>query len=418
MSAPPDSHAGDSLSSPDQLDNLVQVSSSASWLLLIAFSALVVASLIWGVFGRIDTRVESEGVFLGGSIHYLAARGSGQVLAIRVAPGDSVSPGQVVAEIEQPDLDRQLADAQTKLSAAQDDYEQLKAFSQREAELKREYLQKQRETLERSIQEAQDRLQVLTGQMANERELADKGVLTQRDLLPTLDTFNATNSNLERSRAELTQLRSTELRDQFNAGKDLLTAERAIFDAQREVDEARDDLARKGQIVSTAAGVVLAVLAEQGGLVSDGQDVIKLGVSEPDTRDLYVLAYVPADEAKKVSVGMDVNIAPNTALPEKDGYVRGRVLSVSAFPATNDEMKLALKNEPLVARLAKSGEPFRVEIEVLKEPETPSGLAWTSGSGPDLVIDSGTLAKVFIVVDRRRPIELVIPSIKGLVGQP
>lgn len=407
---------GERLDSPDQLDQLVQVSTSASWLLLVAFSGLVLAALAWGVFGRVDTRVQGEGVLLGGPIHLVVARGSGPVTDVRVEVGDEVEAGQVVAGIELSDLERQIADARTKLAQAESDHAELTAFSSREAELKREYLAKQREGLETSIREAQARLVVLQEQMANERSLAEKGVLTQRDLLPTQDTFNATSASLERSRADLTQLRSQELRDAYQAEKDALTSERTIEDARRELEKLEADRDRQGRVVSAESGIVLEVLAEPGSLVSDGTAVVKVGLADGASQALHALAYVGADDGKKIRPGMEVGLAPTTARPEKDGYLRGRVRRVSAFPATTEAMKLALKNDPLVSRLAQSGAPFELEVELIEDDAAPSGYAWTSGHGPDLVLGGGTLAKAYVVVDRQRPIELVLPSAKGLVG--
>jgi len=407
---------GERLDSPEQLDQLVQVSTSASWLLLVAFTGLVLAALGWGVFGRVDTRVQGEGVLLGGPIHLVVARGSGPVTRLAVEVGDRVEVGEVVAELELPDLERQIADARTKLAEAESDHAELVTFSSREGQLKREYLAKQREGLETSIREAQARMQVLQEQMANERSLAEKGVLTQRDLLPTQDTFNATSASLERSRADLTQLRSQELRDSYQAEKDLLTSERAIEVAQRELEKLEADRDRQGRVVAAQSGLVLEVLTEVGSLVSDGTAVVKLGLAGAATEELHALAYVGADDGKKIRPGMEVGLAPTTARPERDGYLRGRVRRVSAFPATSEAMKLAIKNDPLVSRLSQSGTPFEIEVELVEDASAPSGYAWTSGHGPDLVLGGGTLAKAYVVVDRQRPIELVIPSAKGLVG--
>lgn len=42
------------MSSPDRLDDYIQVSSPGSWLVLIVIALLLGAALVWGAFGRID----------------------------------------------------------------------------------------------------------------------------------------------------------------------------------------------------------------------------------------------------------------------------------------------------------------------------------------------------------------------------
>jgi HlyD family secretion protein len=50
------------------------------------------------------------------------------------------------------------------------------------------------------------------------------------------------------------------------------------------------------------------------------------------------------------------------------------------------------------------------------DPATPSGFKWTSREGPETKIGSGTLLQVQISVEERRPIELVIPTVRRWLG--
>ena len=47
------------LSSPEQLDQLMQITNSKGWVALIALAAILVAALLWAIFGRIPTSVSS-----------------------------------------------------------------------------------------------------------------------------------------------------------------------------------------------------------------------------------------------------------------------------------------------------------------------------------------------------------------------
>jgi len=50
------------LSSPEQLDQLMQVVAPRSWLLLAGLGLLLTTLLLWGVFGKITTTVQGRGV--------------------------------------------------------------------------------------------------------------------------------------------------------------------------------------------------------------------------------------------------------------------------------------------------------------------------------------------------------------------
>ncbi len=81
----------DKLSTPDDLDELLQINTKSSWLLLVSLICLIVCGIIWGVFGQIINKVT-----LIGSIHVvdpprnLIVNDAGQVDSIYHWPGDKV----------------------------------------------------------------------------------------------------------------------------------------------------------------------------------------------------------------------------------------------------------------------------------------------------------------------------------------
>jgi len=87
--------------SPDELDRMIRVTGPRGWLALVALLILVVAAVVWGVFGTIPVVVQGdEGVLLGGdSRHQVVSQTSGLVTDVRVKIGDRVKKGQVVARV-------------------------------------------------------------------------------------------------------------------------------------------------------------------------------------------------------------------------------------------------------------------------------------------------------------------------------
>jgi HlyD family secretion protein len=52
------------MSSPEQLDQLLRVTTPKSWLALLSLIALLAVSVAWGYWGQLTTRVPGQGVLI------------------------------------------------------------------------------------------------------------------------------------------------------------------------------------------------------------------------------------------------------------------------------------------------------------------------------------------------------------------
>lgn len=86
------------LSSPEQLDQLMQITSPKGWLALWAFGLLLLFGLLWAIFGTIPTQISGPVILItSGGIKNIVASGVGQVETLSVNRGDQVTAGQTVA---------------------------------------------------------------------------------------------------------------------------------------------------------------------------------------------------------------------------------------------------------------------------------------------------------------------------------
>jgi hypothetical protein len=132
--------------------------------------------------------------------------------------------------------------------------------------------------------------------------------------------------------------------------------------------------------------------------------------------DVQVVAYVPATVAKTVQAGQPAEIILTALRVEDYGFIRGRVLSISEYPATDEELMATLRNETLAHALA-AGEPVHeVRLEMEKDPATPSGLQWSTPRGAAFRITPGSLCRVNVITREERPLRLLVPFAKGSMG--
>lgn len=180
--------------------------------------------------------------------------------------------------------------------------------------------------------------------------------------------------------------------------------------AQRELGRMKFEAALDHAVVSDQDGEVVEVMATDGHAVKPGDPI--LSVEYGDTPLRAVLYLPPSSNAKLLRPGMTAEISPATSLRERDGYLVGKVTSVSKFPATEAGMLALLPNPALVKELAPEGPPIAVEVEIARDPRARSGYLWSSRAGDRLDISSGALCTAAFVLQSRRPIALIFPALE------
>ena len=99
------------LQSPEQLEQLLQVTNRRSWLTLGVFVVGFLGILLWMLFGRIPVAVSGEGVIIApGQVVPIQATYSGYLEAVDLDPGDEVFAGQVLGFVRPTDLSANGAD--------------------------------------------------------------------------------------------------------------------------------------------------------------------------------------------------------------------------------------------------------------------------------------------------------------------
>lgn len=107
----------DRLSSPDQLDALMRVTSPQSWIALAGLGLLLATVVAWGVFGTIPIKVAAQGVLIRpGGVYDVHTRGDALIEAFLVSEGTLVAANQPVARIAQPALDLEIRNARAQLA--------------------------------------------------------------------------------------------------------------------------------------------------------------------------------------------------------------------------------------------------------------------------------------------------------------
>src|SRR5262249_9561748 len=105
------------LSSPEELDQLLNITTPKGWLALLAIGVLLVVALVWSFVGTIPTKVSGCGILiLTEDLMDVVSDSSGRLVSVEVQVGQAVEAGQVVARIAQQDLIDKVRSAQDQLA--------------------------------------------------------------------------------------------------------------------------------------------------------------------------------------------------------------------------------------------------------------------------------------------------------------
>jgi HlyD family secretion protein len=464
------------LSSPERLDQLMQVVSPKSWLTLMSLGFLVVIAGIWSIYGRIPITVEGKGVLIyPRKVVPLQSTSSGQLMALNAKVGDVVKKGQVLGTMNQAELQKQLQQQRAKLVELQSQNQAAGSLQGIRLEEDKQSMQQQRKYLQQRIRELQtltpvlkakgnvsigqerqglqnrlQQTQALTGlfkqRMEIRRQLFEKeGAITSDDALKAKQEYLENLEKIADIQAQLkeldvkeaeqekayrenlstisdlqAQLKDLDSKQASQDQQDLETStvrKKEIQEVKREIGKLEQDLGNSSQIISQHSGRLLEITVTPGQVVDAGT---RLGNIEEENASskLVGITYFPVGEGKKIQPGMKLQITPTTVKRERFGGILGSVTTVSSFPVTKEAAASMVGNPEVVEGLVSDKEKglIQVETNLGLDPTSFSGYKWSSSRGPNLKISSGTTTVVRVKVEERAPISYVFPILRSVSG--
>ncbi|MCC5872061.1 MAG: NHLP bacteriocin system secretion protein [Gammaproteobacteria bacterium] len=416
------------LSTPDQLDDAMQITTPMGWLALLALFMVVTGGVVWSVVGSAQIKVPGQGILIHpGGVLDVVSPVSGPLAALLVRPGSRVTEGTVVGRVSQPDLEQQILEAQLALAELRLEREALESLHRAELESETAYSRERLAQIAETRQFLSERLLALEEQYRNVELLWERRVIVRRQLIDAELEVNRTRQELAALDAELLILEKDATSSASRRTRESRDRDHAIASAERALAALVERRDRVTTIRSPYAGTVAEQKVNVGeqvvtgmplfSLLPDDSAVAAVGSEtwQPAPDRLVGVVYVSPVEGKGIRPGMRVEVDPTTVRREEFGTLRGIVREVAEVPSTTEGMMRILRNTGLVTALAGDTAPFQVTVELLIDPSTVSGYAWTSGGGPDQRLNPGTLAQAEVVTSEVRLIGLVIPALRRML---
>ncbi|MEG3969637.1 NHLP bacteriocin system secretion protein [Microcoleus sp. T2B6] len=224
------------LSSPERLDQLMQVLAPKDWLALSVFGCLTILGVGWSIVGRIPITVQGRAIFLQPrQVVDLQSSIAGQLKSLNVSNGQCVKKDEVLATIEPAALQQQLQLAKEKLDKLQKQATDASLISSQRMQLEKSAIAASQATLQKSLQDTQALAPILKEKSLNALE-------KQRvSLMQRLQETQASAPTLKEKGLTAIQQQRSSLQQRLKDAKDLIPVLEKRLQTRRE-------LAREGAI--------------------------------------------------------------------------------------------------------------------------------------------------------------------------
>jgi pyruvate/2-oxoglutarate dehydrogenase complex dihydrolipoamide acyltransferase (E2) component len=218
-----------------------------------------------------------------------------------------------------------------------------------------------------------------------------------------------------------------------------LEARAATLRSQRAELEAQE---LSQDVFSPAAGRILELAVEPGQAVLPGQRLGSLAIAGDNDSRLAVVLFTSAD-ATRMAPGEELELDPKVmsrdsygGAEQRWGTLRGTLLRLSPASMDLDDVAAQVGGKEEAANLMararqqsfgdggdltaqlpdRAGAPVVLGVVRLEAASTPSGLAWSRGTGPQRALPQRTPLEVSAEVERRSLLSYVAPFGRWLAG--
>lgn len=404
------------LSSPEQLDRLIEITSLKGWVALIGLGIIVVMVVLWGIYGSIPTKVSGSGILIRKSgLSTIYSSYSGIVSDVYVNIGEQIKRGELIAKITREEFLSNIEENEEDIEDAKNKYRYYQIKGKQDLDLQLEIYKDKKNELKQDLIALVKNKNNLERQLRNYNSLYNEGLLTKQKVIELRQKLNSIINQIEVTKNSIMHQNIEAFKYKQTYEQKLEDLRYAVIIAQQKLKILKAKIKQESEIKSTFNGKIVELSIEKGGSLQTSSTVLTVENSTQG-KNLYAVFFVPAVMGKHIKNNMEAQISPTITKREEFGFIRSKIISVSEFPITKEGMRNIIDNEQLVSRFIQLNTPLVVYAKLSEDSNTFSGYNWSSSKGPEIKIATGTLCNALVVVKTQPPITLVIPALKNLLG--
>jgi hypothetical protein len=159
-------------------------------------------------------------------------------------------------------------------------------------------------------------------------------------------------------------------------------------------------------VISPFAGQVVSIAVSIGEVIGTGRPVVTMELTGGGNR-LVAMLFVSSGNVAGVFPGQSVTLSVSSAPAAAFGLLRGRVAAVSQYPLTGLEISALVGGDLPIGQLQVGGAPYLVTVNLITDPDTATGYAWTTANGPPAALALQVPATGTVTLGTYAPITLL-----------
>ncbi len=357
------------LSSPEQLDKLMQVVSPFDWLPLGTLAIFGILGIVWSIFGNLPITVTGKGILINPHrVVQFQSPISGQLQSLNIRSGTCVKKEDILGIIDPSEQKQQLQQQRQKLAQLNQQVAQTTLVRQQRTLVETETIIAQRSSLQQRLQntqkltpslqqeglnsiskqrrhlqqrlvDAEELTVVLKQRLTNQQELQRQGAISQERVLQAEQEYRQIRQDISGIQAELQQLqvREMELEQQYLDNLNNITQIKAELEQldsrskqleqehlessnneKNQIQEVKQAIARlekevadNSTIKSPHNGCILEITATVGQYLNPGTSLGTLQIGGK-AGEMMSITYFAVEDGKKIQPGMEILITPDT----------------------------------------------------------------------------------------------------------
>ncbi len=397
------------LSKSEEIQCRLKVVSVNSWVLVGVVLFLLLALLIWGVFGRIYLNVQANGIIIpqNGQAILVPALQQGNVNDVVVKLGQKVAKGQILAIIDNPYFEENLQYFTNVLNDNSKLFDEFKGrYEQKENELSKQ-LTSQITIFEERIKDHNVKVNHLSDLFKKKQALYQENFISATEFEKARSELLAAKEELSKAKLDLDEAKLKYGNNLSDLQEKMNLVGKKHLDSKHDLDVKILEQKNGAQIISPADGTIMSINIAKGDYLTE-KKISFIIVSNSASESLESLVFVSHNNGKKIVPGMKAKVLPDTISAYDYGYILAQIESISSYPASKETVFPYLGNSELVEEYFKGGAPFLVKLKLIEDKKTLSRLAWTSKKGAPHKIEAGTTVTAKIIYKKCSPLQLLV----------
>tara|TARA_B100001964_G_C14240300_1_gene604635 strand:- start:162 stop:1361 length:1200 start_codon:yes stop_codon:yes gene_type:complete len=360
-----------------------------AWLGIVAVLLGLGSTLAWSIFGSVRQSITANSVVTyQQGLKQIYSPSTERIEEILVEPGEKVTKGSIIARLRSESMKDQVEVNKMNLDEALELNNTLDTLVQ--------------ERLEQN-HSINNKLELIYQPVAKSAQsLFDRQLITANVLAESKKDYLNNRIKYLENKSTLIDLRKKLYQD--------------IIEKRGKYLVSQSELEEKYVVKSPFEGKIIDVNYFVGEYPTTSDPLATL--QENDAGSLLVMATTSSGDIDRISKNDPVLFTPANIERSRYGGIIGHIKSIQRAPATAQYIVNIAGNKMIGDNLVKSEKLYIFRVELEKDSSTPSGYMWSSGKGPpeQFKLHANLLGKTTVYYDERRPITVVIPFIRSLVG--